>query len=135
MLHISHLYISEWIIFYSNVSMADTRTTCSVLFDGCVLTLTGLDSDMWASQLLTLQTTQSFTLVTFDFTDVPGYVGIQRVEVVMFNCPQWRIASTTMILAGTTARGQTFNNFASTTVSSLTSCESLVRVCLSANVF
>ena len=107
------------------------QPTSSVLFDGRVPTLTGLDGDMWASQLLTINTTQSLTVVTFDFTDTPGYVGIQRVEVVMFNCPQWGIASTTIVLLGATARGQTFNHFAFTSVSSLTSCESLVRVCLS----
>ena len=48
----------------SNVSMDDTMTTClqptsSVLFDGRVPTLTGLDGHMWAGQLLTMQTTQS----------------------------------------------------------------------------
>ena len=49
----------------------------------------------------------------------------------MFNCPQLRIASTTIQLNGATARGQRFNVFDSTSISSLTSCESLVRVCLS----
>ena len=124
----------------SNVSMDDTMTTClqpttSVLFDGRVPTLTGLDGHMWAGQLLTMQTTQSLTNVIFDFTDTPGYVGIQRVEVVMFNCPQWGIASTTITLRGASARGQIFNIFAVyTSISSLTSCESLVRVCLSGPV-
>ena len=122
-----------------NVSMDDTQTTClqptsSVLFDGCIPTLTGLDCDMWASQLLTLQTMRSLTIVIFDFTDTPGYDRVERIEVVMFNCPQWRIASTTITLTGATARGQVFNVFSSTSVSSLTSCESLVGVCLSANV-
>ena len=119
--------------------MDGTRTTClqptsSVLFDGHVPTLTGLDGDMWASQLLTIQTMQSLTNVIFDFTDTPGYVGIQRVEVVMFNCPQWGVASTTIALLGAIARDQVFNTFASTSFSSLTSCESLVRVCLLASV-
>ena len=115
-----------------------TNRTCSkpnssVLFDGHVPTLTGLDGDMWAGQLLTIQTTQSVTNVIFDFTDTPGYDRIERVEVVMFNCPQL-IASTTIILTGATARDQSFNTFDSTSVSSLTSCESLVRVCLSSTV-
>ena len=118
-----------------NVNMDDTRTTClqptsSVLFDGRVPTLTGLDGDMWASQLLTIQTMQ----VTFDFTDTPGYDRIERVEVVMFNCSQWGIASTTFTLTAAIARGQSFHTFALTSISSLTSCESLVRTCLSASV-
>ena len=123
----------------SNVSIDDTMTTClqptsSVLFDGRVPTLTGLDGDMWAGQLLTINITQSLTYFSFDFTDTPGYVGIQRVEVVMFNCPQWGVASTTISLSAATARGEPFFNFASTSISSLTSCESLVRVCLSSSV-
>ena len=105
-----------------------------VLFNRHIPTLTGLDGDMWASQLLTINTIQSLTVVIFDFTDTPGYFGIQRVEVVMFNCPQWGIASTNILLTGATARSQLFNPFASTSVSSLTSCESLVRVCLSIHI-
>ena len=41
----------------------------SVLFDGHIPTLTGLDGDMWASQLLTTQ--GSGVLILFDFTDTP----------------------------------------------------------------
>ena len=119
----------------SNVSIAGTMTTClrpmsSVLFDGHVPTLTGLDGDMWASQLLTIQPS---TTVIFDFTDTLGYDRVERVEVVMFNCPQWGIGTTFINLNGATARGQHFA-FGSTSVSSLTSCDSLVRVCLSANI-
>ena len=116
--------------------MDDTWTTClqptsSVLFDGHVPTLTGLDGDMWASQLLTIQ---SSTVVIFDFTDTPGYVGIRRVEVVMFNCRQRGIAFTTINLLGATARGQPFTNLGLISVSSLTSCKYLVRVCFSSIV-
>ena len=122
----------------SRLQNDSTMTTCfqspnsGVLFDGRVPTLTGLDGDMWASQLLTINTMQPQTNVIFDFTDTPGYDRIERVEVVMFNCPKWGIASTTIFLLGAPARGQLFNFLYLTSVSSLTSCESLVRVCLSA---
>ena len=120
----------------SNVSMDGTMTTClqptsSVLFDGHVPTLIGVDGDMWASQLLTINTTQSLTTVIFDFTDTPGYDRIEQVEVVMFNCPWWRIASTYIDLLGATTRDQSFYVLYRVSVSSLTSCDSLVRVCLS----
>ena len=118
--------------------MDDTMMTClqptsSVLFDGHVPTLTGLDGDMWASQLLTINTMESLINVIFDFTDKQGYDRIERVKVVMFNCPQWGIASTTIQLDGANAKDQPFHIFNLTSVSSLTSCESLVRVylCLS----
>ena len=110
------------------------QPTSSVLFDGRVPTLTGLDGHMWAGQLLTMQTMQSLTYVIFDFTDTPGYDRVRRVEVVMFNCPQWGIATTDIHLLEATARGQRFNNLGLISVSSLTSCKYLVRVCLSATV-
>ena len=77
--------------------LSNTRQTCiastsSVLFDGNVPTLTGLDGDMWASQLLTINTTANTAEITFDFTTTPDYTGVGRVEVVMFNCPEWEIS-------------------------------------------
>ncbi len=42
--------------------------------------------DMWASQLLTINTDSPTTYITFDFEATPGYVGVKRFEVVMFNC-------------------------------------------------
>ena len=90
----------------SSVSRTGTISTCtnptsSVLFDGVIPTLTGLDGDMWASQLLTLQRAASTRpLVLFDFTDTPGYVGLSgRFEVVMFNCPYMGISARTIIVS------------------------------------
>ena len=117
----------------------DRQTTCqqpnsSVLFDGCVPTLTGLDGDIWASQLLTIQRANISTNVTFDFTDTPGYDRVERVEVVMFNCPQWGIATTDILLSGAIARDQPLKMFQTISVSSNTSCDSLMRVLISATV-
>ena len=74
--------------YNSGGSFNCTDPTSSVLFDGHIPTLTGLDGDMWASQLLTMSPLASTTEITFDFT---GTVRVDRVEVVMFNCPQWGI--------------------------------------------
>ena len=64
--------------------------TSSVLFDGNIPTLTGLDGDMWASQLLALQIRNPSRIeIISDFT---GRSGVERVELVMFNCPEWGIA-------------------------------------------
>ena len=63
----------------SSVSSDGVRSTCtdptsSVLFDGVIPTLTGLDGDMWASQLLTLQRATSIrATVLFDFTNTAGW--------------------------------------------------------------
>ena len=67
--------------------------TSSVLFDGHIPTLTGLDGDTWASQLLTLRPFDGNSEITFEFTGSPN---IERVEVVMFNCPQWGIGVQTI---------------------------------------
>ena len=113
----------------SNEVTVCRQPTSSVLFDGNRLpTLTGLDGNMWASQLLTINTKDPSTTVTFDFTDTPGYDGVQRVEVLMFNCLQWGIGSSFIFLLGADDRSPV----AMRTI--LTSCDSLVRVCISATV-
>ncbi len=45
--------------------------TTSVLQDGIIPTLTGLDGDMWASQLLTISSTSN---IIFDFQATQGYI-------------------------------------------------------------
>ena len=95
----------------------------SVLFDdpGGMPILTGLDGDMWASQLLTIQTTTTFVDIIFDFHDTPDFTTVEGVEVVMFNCPQWEIGAQTIQVL----------EVQDTLTVAPTSCDSLVRVCLS----
>ncbi len=106
-------------------TVTDNNTTClnstsSVLFDGNIPTLTGLDGNMWASQLLT---TRSSFDITFGFAGTPDFVGVRRVEIVLFNCPEWGISVQGITL-------QTSAGFAGTTNPTVTSCDSLVRVCI-----
>ena len=104
----------------------------SVLFDGNVPTLTGLDGDMWASQLLTINTTANTADINFDFTDTPNYTGVRRVEVVMFNCPEWGISVRTIQLrSATSISGST--TFLTSVFPTTTSCDFLVRTCISVN--
>ena len=115
-----------------------TRQTCStptssVLFDGNVPTLTGLDGDTWASQLLIINTTANTADITFDFTDTPDYTREGTVEVVMFNCPEWGISVTNIQLFSATSRIGS-RNFVTSISPSTTSCDSLVRVCISHTV-
>ena len=84
----------------SNSRLSDELMTClqpnsSFLFDGRVPTLTRLDGDMWASQLLTIRSingcidiSSSFIEETALTPDSDINVTIERVEVVMFNCPE-----------------------------------------------
>ena len=122
----------------SNFILSTTRQNCltptnSVLFDGNVRTLTGLDGDMWASRLLTINTTANTAEITFDFTTTPDYTRVGRVEVVMFNCSEWGISVRTISLfhATSTTGSRTFITSISPTT---TSCDSLVRVCISHTV-
>ena len=80
---------------YANGTCNDPAS--SVLFDGHIPTLTGLDGDMWASQLLTIQ--ESNVLILFDFTDTPNYTGVEAVEVVAFSCLEWEITARDINLA------------------------------------
>ena len=113
----------------SNVS--DSGRVCnaprsSVLFDG-IPTLTGLKGDMWASQLLTLNTSISSASITFDFTNPTdrngptNYAGVSVIEVVMFNCPARGIG------AGSIAVNVGDISFDNIVVSE--SCQYLVRAC------
>ena len=76
----------------SNVSDSGRVVTLHILFDG-IPTLTGLEGDMWASKLLTLNTSTSSASIIFDFinpTERSGstiYARVTVIEVVMFSCP------------------------------------------------
>ena len=100
----------------TGITSTCTDPTSSVLFDGVIPTLTGLDGDMWASHLLTLQTTATRTPVVFNFADTPG----GRLEVVMFNCPEKGISVPTIRIS--TSVNTLF-------IVDIISCDSLVRVC------
>ena len=110
----------------SSVSHGVVRSTCtdptsSVLFDGVVHTLTGLDGNMWASQLLTLP--RPMPSINIDIT-----TPISRVEVTMFNCPEWRISVQSISLRDND--GIVIGS--SGDLNSITSCDSLVRLCVPA---
>ena len=122
----------------SNVSNTGIRLYCrdptsSVLFDGVIPTLTGLNGNMWASRLLALQRTTiiSRPAVTFDFTDTAGYVGLSgRLEVVMFNCPAMGISASTITVATALTPLVSTTPLMAVNIG-ITSCDSLVRVCTS----
>ena len=111
---------------YANGTCNDPAS--SVLFDGHIPTLTGLDGDMWASQLLTIQ--ESSVLILFDFTDILNYTGVEAVEVVAFSCLEWEITAREINLAvNPSNRHVVATNFISRD-SSYRSCEHLVRYCI-----
>ena len=99
--------------------------TSSVLFDGVIPTLTGLDGDMWASQLLTLNSTGSIE-IAFSFS-IFQIVRL-RVELVMFNCPEWGISVQSISIRD--VDGIVIGS--SGDLNSITSCDSLVRLCVPA---
>ena len=98
------------------------NTTSSVLFDGSIPSLAGLDEDdKWASQLLTVRSNPA--KIACNFTGAPGFVGVRRVEIVLFNCPEWGISVQSITLeAGGSVAGTVNLN--------VSSCDSLVRVCM-----
>ena len=109
---------------YANGACNDPAS--SVLFDGHIPTLTGLDGDTWASQLLTIQ--EPGALILFDFTDTPNYTGVEAVEVVSFSCLEWGLTTRDINLAVNPSNlfvvaGQLINT-------DTRSCEHLVRYCI-----
>ena len=111
----------------SNVTDVNNILTCvsptsSVLFDGNIPTLTGLNGNMWASQLLTMRSYSDMT-ISSNFSGTPDFVGVRRVEIVLFNCEQWGISVRTIGL-------QASGSFIGYINPSITSCDSLVRVCI-----
>ena len=109
--------------------VACSHPETSVLFDGNIPTLTGLDGDTWAAQLLTLNTSNLASLeekkavLRFNFAKNNG-----RLEMVLFNCPEWGIA-TSRITIQTEQDGHLYN-YTKAIDPTLTSCDSLVRVCI-----
>ena len=102
--------------------------TNSFLYDGVIPTLTKLDGSEWASGLLTLNTSAYSTRITFDFPNTPYYGGVEYVRVVMFNCPQWGIGTSSISILGT-GGSATDIIVGRITPAMPTSCDSLVSMC------
>ena len=120
--------------FDGSLSRCDDSTT-SFLFDG-IPTLTGLDGDMWASQLLTFQPMSTSISLVFDFTahTVQEFNRVLQYEVVMFNCPEKGIGVqtiTTSVQATISAMPTSVGGFINNPD---TSCDSLVRVCIPVSI-
>ncbi len=110
--------------------------TTSVLQDGNISTLTDeLDGDMWASQLLTMNTTDSSIDITFNFLNTSqSYDELGRIEVVMFNCPEWGISVDNITLLESNNNSRIIENCLVDISPNNTSCASLIRVCISGSV-
>ena len=111
----------------------------SVLFDGNVPTLAGLDGDKWASQLLTIWTNGISTHQIICQLGRPAdFGGVNTVEIVLFNCPEWGISVQTIsVLLGQIRLdpppgGSSYHDVINKNIT-LTSCSSLVRVCVPVN--
>ena len=121
---------SSAIMNCSNVGRTTTcfidNPTSSVLFNDPrgmpILSGVGVEGRMWAYQLLTLMTNACSIDLTFKFHNP---VRVERVEVVMFNCPKWEIGVQTIRVLQQSTRDIIIQNN-----SIGYSCNSLVRVSL-----
>ena len=107
------------------------RPSTSVLLDRNIPILTGLDGNMWASQLLTITAQEEArkTAVVFYFSSLSTSNRIGSVEIAMFNCPQWGISVQGISLLQSTSHSGLKREAGETNIT-ITSCDSLVRVCL-----
>ena len=110
--------------FYSTCS----SPASSVLFDGVIPTLTALDGNTWARQLMIMQRpmfgSYSFFIIS-SFTNA----WIRRVEVVLFNCPQWGTA-VNRISIGFLYPEYSYYRDSISAYLTVFSCDSLVNVCV-----
>ena len=66
--------------------------------------------------------------IDFHFRNNPNFTRVDRVEVVMFNCPQWGIGVESVSVR---ALETDATPISTTTISQdVTSCNSLMKVCL-----
>ena len=94
---------------------------------------------MWASQLLTIQSNDISTHQIICQLGRPAdFGGVNTVEVVLFNCPEWGISVQTIsVLLGQVRLDpppgdNTYHDVSNKNIT-LTSCTSLVRVCVPVN--
>ena len=111
-----------------------SNPTSSVLFDGIAPTLTDLDEDTWAEQLMVLVDPFSQDIpppLQFDihFTDIPDYTGVTRAEVALFNCPQWQTGLGTIEVSQQQTSDRIFTSTIRTPVTEV-SCDTLITVCI-----
>lgn len=97
-----------------------TEPNSSVLFDNKIPTLTGLDGETWAEELLTLGFNNRLA-IHLDPPKANILTETWKIVVVLFNCPQWGI-SVEKIVIDSKQVGLGLN---------ITSCQHLVRVCRS----
>ena len=108
--------------------------TSSVLFDGVIPTLTYLDEDTWAEQLMVLVDPFSQDIpppLQFDihFINIPDYTGVTRAEVALFNCPQWRTGLGNIEVSQMQTLGNVFTSTIQTPITEV-SCDTLTNVCI-----
>ena len=100
-----------------------SNPTSSVLLDGVVPEFIDKEDDMWARDLLTLQSATSSMEIRFN-----DITGVGRIEVVLFQCLQCGIYVETISITDTD------NAVFGSTNLSLSSCDSLVRVCIEVDI-
>lgn len=98
----------------------------TVIFDGNVPTLTAEDfqGNNWANQLLTLRSDSMLSLDIL-YGDETFQNPVESVEIVMFNCPEWGISVDEIHMTMDVSQ-----DWVQQDLRMLTSCDSLVSVCL-----
>ena len=95
--------------------------------DGVIPTLTNLQSDTWARELLTLQARNPDVDTPTIFPDIRESRLLGFVEVVMFNCPEWNIGPDIITFSGESSDGFSYESSLSNFP---TSCDGLIHACL-----
>lgn len=106
----------------------------SVLFDRRIPSIFELGGNMWARELLVIQSTTEIPTaqLVFDFSTVNNYNGLMEIELVVFNNPEWGIEFPDMRIR-VSNRVSGFGDPDAVIVPNVatSTCRKLVRACIS----
>ena len=120
----------------TSVNGSNSRSRFDIpVSDGIVPTLTDLEGDVWADQLVTASSPpgEPNEVISIDvaFPNEASSVGqrVDFIDVVMFNCPEWSIGARVITITGDPRSGAGTNTLGLVPVTS-ESCERLVHSCV-----
>lgn len=106
-----------------------SRPCSSVLFNRDIPILYSPNNNIWASRLLTLDASRTHPRIVAFFSVGNYRTRMDRVEIVMFHCPEWGIGVERITLFYP-VQYHDIRGFTVRKNVTITSCNSLVRVCI-----
>lgn len=103
----------------------------AVLFDGYIPTLTELNGDTWADQLMVLGPPEYGPSSNRITAHIGPFMTVRQIEITVFTCPQWwtGVRYISIFYSTSTARSEGFS-YLTGAQPTVYSCDSLITVCI-----